>query len=54
MQKVLHCEKEFVSGGIPETDAPWFVQTYEEKGAIYVKSFSKTKGEYEWNCTNEK
>lgn len=49
MKKVLACEHEFVSGGVPETDDPWMVQTYEEDGHTYVSAFSKNTGDYEWN-----
>lgn len=49
MKKVLECEHEFVSGGIPDTDDPWMLQTYEENGKIFASSFSKNIGNYEWN-----
>lgn len=49
MRKVLACDHEFVSGGIPDTDDPWMLQTYEEDGKTFVSSFSKNIGNYEWN-----
>lgn len=49
MQKILECGHEFVSGGVPGTDDPWMLQTYEESGREYVSSFSKNMGTYEWN-----
>ena len=49
MEKVLKCDHEFVSGGIPETDDPWMLQTYEENGKEFVSSFSRNIGTYEWN-----
>lgn len=49
MKKVLACEHEFVSGGVPGTDDPWMLQTYEEEGQTYVSAFSKNAGDYEWN-----
>lgn len=49
MKKILECDHEFVSGGVPETDDPWMLQTYEENGKEYVSSFSKNIGTYEWN-----
>ncbi len=49
MKKILDCEHEFVSGGTPETDEPWMLQTYEEDGRHYVSTFSKNIGNYEWN-----
>ena len=38
MKKILECDHEFVSGGIPDTDEPWMLQTYKDDG-----------GNYEWN-----
>lgn len=49
MQKLLSCETEFASGGIPGTDDPWMLQTYEAEGKQYVSAFSRNKGDYEWN-----
>lgn len=49
MKKILTCEHEFVSGGIPETDDPWMLQTYEQDGKEYVSRFSRNDGTYEWN-----
>lgn len=49
MEKILACDYEFVSGGIPETDDPWMVQTYKEDGKEFVSAFSKSIGTYEWN-----
>lgn len=49
MEKILDCDHEFVGGGVPGTDDPWMLQTYEENGREYVSSFSKTMGTYEWN-----
>lgn len=49
MKKILECDHEFVSGGIPETDDPWMLQTYAENGKEYVSSFSRNIGTYEWN-----
>ena len=49
MKKILECEHEFVSGGIPETDDPWMLQTYTEDGKEYVSTFSRNNGTYEWN-----
>lgn len=49
MKKILECDFEFVSGGVPETDDPWMLQTYEEAGQKYVSAFSKNLGDYEWN-----
>lgn len=49
MKKILACDHEFVSGGVPETDDPWMLQTYNEEGRTYVSAFSKNMGDYEWN-----
>lgn len=49
MEKILACDHEFVSGGIPGTDDPWMLQIYEENGKKYVSAFSKNIGSYEWN-----
>lgn len=49
MEKILACDHEFVSGGVPGTDDPWMLQTYEENGREYVSAFSKNIGTYEWN-----
>ena len=49
MEKILACDHEFISGGVPGTDDPWMLQTYEENGREYVSSFSKNIGTYEWN-----
>lgn len=49
MQKILECDHEFVSGGVPETDDPWMLQTYQENGRAYVSAFSRNSGSYEWN-----
>lgn len=49
MKKILKCDYEFVGGGIPETDDPWMLQTYEENEKEFVSSFSKNIGTYEWN-----
>lgn len=49
MQKILECDHEFVSGGVPETDDPWMLQTYRENGKEYVSAFSRNIGSYEWN-----
>lgn len=49
MKKILAYEGEFVSGGEPETDDPWMVQTYEENGREFVSAFSHNEGSYEWN-----
>lgn len=49
MKEILSCEDEFVSGGIPGTDDPWMLQTYEENGTEYVSAFSRNIGNYEWN-----
>lgn len=49
MKKILSCEHEFVGGGIPDTDDPWMLQTYDEEGKRFVSAFSKNSGDYEWN-----
>lgn len=49
MEKILDCEHEFVSGGIPDTDDPWMLQTYKEGDREFVSSFSRNEGNYEWN-----
>lgn len=49
MKKILECDYEFVSGGIPTTDEPWMLQTYKENGKEFVKAFSHDEGNYEWN-----
>ncbi len=49
MTKILGCDYEFVSGGVLETEDPWMLQTYEEAGAKFVSTFSKNRGNYEWN-----
>lgn len=49
MNRILSCEHEFVSGGEPETDDPWMLQTYQDQGVEYVSTFSKNIGNYEWN-----
>lgn len=49
MKRILACDHEFVSGGVPMTDDPWMLQTYGENEKIYVNAFSKNAGNYEWN-----
>ena len=49
MKKILECDHEFVSGGIPDTDEPWMLQTYKDDGKEFVSAFSKNIGNYEWN-----
>ena len=49
MKKRLECDHEFVSGGIPDTDEPWMLQTYKDDGKEFVSAFSKNIGNYEWN-----
>lgn len=49
MKRILACDHEFVSGGVPTTDDPWMLQTYVENGKTYVNAFSKNAGNYEWN-----
>lgn len=49
MRKILDCDYEFVSGGVPDSDDPWMLQTYEENGREFVSAFSKNYGNYEWN-----
>lgn len=49
MDRILRCEHEFVGGGVPETDDPWMLQTYQDNGTEYVGAFSKAVGNYEWN-----
>lgn len=49
IEKILACEHEFVSGGIPDSDDPWMVQTYDEGDQKYASAFSKNRGDYEWN-----
>ncbi len=49
MKRILACDHEFVSGGIPGTDDPWMLQTYEEGKRTFVSAFSKNRGDYEWN-----
>lgn len=49
MKRILEYDGEFVSGGIPDSDDPWMLQTYEENGKEYVSAFSKNTGSYEWN-----
>lgn len=49
MKKALACDYEFISGGTPDTDDPWMLQTYKENGKEYVSVFSKNNGNYEWN-----
>lgn len=49
MKKILAYEGEFVSGGIPDSDDPWMMQTYREAGQEYACKFSKSVGTYEWN-----
>lgn len=49
MKSILGCGHEFVGGGIPDTDEPWMLQTYEENGCEFVSAFSKNFGNYEWN-----
>ena len=44
LEQVLACDHEFVSGGEPVTDDPWLLQTYQEEGAEFVSSFSRTMG----------
>lgn len=53
MKKILMCETEFVSGGIPDTDDPWMLQTYRERDTEYVSAFSKNDGNYEWNGVSQ-
>lgn len=48
-KKILECDHEFVSGGIPDTDEPWMLQTYKDDGKEFVSAFSKNIGNYEWN-----
>lgn len=49
MKKILECEHEFVSGGVPDTDDPWMFQTYKDGEKEFVSAFSKNVGNYEWN-----
>ena len=49
MKKILECDHEFVSGGIPDTDEPWMLQTYKDDGKEFVSAFPKNIGNYEWN-----
>ena len=49
MKKILECDHEFVSGGIPYTDELWMLQTYKDDGKEFVSAFSKNIGNYEWN-----
>ncbi len=49
MKKILQCTQEFVGGGVPETDDPWMLQTFQEQGREYVSLFSKNDGIWEWN-----
>lgn len=49
MKIILDCQHEFVGGGPVETDDPWMLQTYEEKGKELVSAFSRCRGNYEWN-----
>lgn len=49
MKKILECDHEFVSGGIPDTDESWMLQTYKDDGKEFVSAFSKNIGNYEWN-----
>ena len=49
MKKILECDHEFVSGGIPDTDEAWMLQTYKDDGKEFVSAFSKNIGNYEWN-----
>jgi choline kinase len=49
MKKILECDHEFVSGGTPDTDEPWMLQTYKDDGKEFVSAFSKNIGNYEWN-----
>ena len=49
MKKILECDHEFVSGGIPDTDEPWMLQRYKDDGKEFVSAFSKNIGNYEWN-----
>lgn len=49
MKTILNCDYEFVSGGEPDSDDPWMLQTYEDKGCEYVSHFQKDIGTYEWN-----
>ncbi len=49
MKKILKCDHEFVSGGVPGTDEPWLIQTYHEDGKEYANAFSQNEGRYEWN-----
>lgn len=49
MKKILECDHEFVSGGIPDTDEPWMLQIYKDDGKEFVSAFSKNIGNYEWN-----
>ncbi len=49
MKRILEYDGEFVSGGVPDSDDPWMLQTYGENGREYVSAFSKNDGSYEWN-----
>ena len=49
MAKVLNCNHEFVSGGVPKTDDPWMLQVKKENNIKYVNKFSRDEGKYEWN-----
>ena len=53
MKKILECDHEFVSGGIPDTDEPWMLQTYKDDGKEFVSAFSKNIGNYEWNAITQ-
>ena len=45
----MECDHEFVSGGTPDTDEPWMLQTYKDGDKEFVSAFSKNIGNYEWN-----
>ena len=49
MKKILECDHVVVSGGIPDPDEPWMLQTYKDDGKEFVSAFSKNIGNYEWN-----
>ena len=49
MAKVLNCNHEFVSGGVPKTDDPWMLQVKKKNNIKYVNKFSRDEGKYEWN-----
>ncbi len=48
MKKILQHKEEFVGGGIPSSEEPWYLKMKIHEGVECVESFTREKSEYEW------